>query len=295
MKWNVRKRLEFIESRLLWEERISRKDLVDFFDISIPQATKDFKLYQEKAPDNLVYDKSAKQYVAGEKLNPAFVSGQSELYLSQLLIALLSKAKDVFSCGSLPPAYQLPNPGRTVEEKTLKALLNCINNNCSLKILYQSMNRSKPVERWVTPHALGYDGHRWHARCLCHEWKEYRDFNMGRIVSVLEKTEGDFDHSNDFLWHSNVVFKITTHDGLTDSQKACVERDYNMVDGKTEIPVKAAFHFYMRQRFGLTEGHESNPAKQQQIVLLNNDEIKTQIKTLKEIERTRLESVHFIN
>ncbi len=295
MKWNVRKRLEFIESRLLWEEKISRKDLVDFFDISIPQATKDFKLYQEKAPENLVYNTSAKQYEANENLKPAFISGKSELYLSQLLIALLSKAKAVFSCGSLPPAYQLPNPGRVVEEKTLKAILNCIHNNCSLKILYQSMNRPEPIERWVTPHALGFDGHRWHARSLCHEWKEYRDFNMGRIISVLETIEGDYDHSNDFLWYSDIVFKISTHEDLTESQKACVERDYNMTDGKAEIPVKAAFEFYMRQRLNLTKNHELNPAKEQQIILLNGDEIETQVRTLKEIERTRLESVNFIN
>ena len=118
---------------------------------------------------------------------------------------------------------------------------------------------------------------------------------MGRIVSVLETIKSDFDHSNDFLWHSDVTFKISTHEGLTKSQKACVERDYNMIGGKAEIPVRAAFEFYMRQRLRLTEGHELNPAKEQQIVLLNNDEIKTQVRTLKEIERTRLESVDFIH
>jgi len=295
MKWNVRRRLEFIESRLLWEGRISRKDIVDFFDISIPQATKDLKLYQEEASDNILYDTSAKQYVASANLKPAFISGKSESYLSQLLIALLSKAKNMFSCGSMPPAYQLPNPGRVVDEKILKAILKCIHSGCSLKIHYQSMNRPKPIERWVSPHAIAYDGHRWHARCLCHEWKEYRDFNLGRIISVEESREGEFDHTNDFLWHSNIVFRISTHKGLTPSQKACVERDYNMVDGKAEISVKAAFEFYIRQRLKLTQGHESNLAKEQQIVLLNDEEIKTQVKTLKDIEQVRLQSIEFVS
>ena len=78
---------------------------------------------------------------------------------------------------------------------------------------------------------------------------------------------------------------------MVKSQKKCIERDYNMVDGEAEVEIKAAFHFYLRERLKLTRGHESNPAKEQQIILTNEDEINTKIETLQNIEKNRLESL----
>ena len=50
LKWGVERRLEFIEFRLFWEGSINRADLVEFFGVSVPQASKDLALYQERAP-----------------------------------------------------------------------------------------------------------------------------------------------------------------------------------------------------------------------------------------------------
>ncbi|MDP6475054.1 MAG: WYL domain-containing protein, partial [Alphaproteobacteria bacterium] len=59
----VRRRFEFMEFRLFWEERLNRRDLMEFFEISVPQASMDLTRYQELAPGNIVYDKKAKCYV----------------------------------------------------------------------------------------------------------------------------------------------------------------------------------------------------------------------------------------
>jgi len=293
MKWNIERRLEFIESRLLWESKISRKDLVDYFDISIPQATKDFKMYQEKAPGNIFYDKSAKQYIATVEFEPVYASRKSESYLSKLQIAILDEEKKMFSCGTMPTAYQLPAHGRVIQENVLKIILQCIHSGSSMVIEYQSMNNPGPTMRWISPHALGFDGLRWHVRALCHKHKKYIDFNLGRIVSTGEIRAGNFDHSNDFLWHNNISFHISTHPKLTESQKKCVECDYNMKNGEAEIEVKAAFSFYLKERLNLTQGHKGRTAKEQQIVLVNEDEVNTQIALLRNIELKRLESVKF--
>ena len=62
LRWGVEQRLEFIEFRLFWEGAINRSDLVDQFGVSVPQASNDLRRYQEIAPCNMVYDKSAKRY-----------------------------------------------------------------------------------------------------------------------------------------------------------------------------------------------------------------------------------------
>src|SRR5690606_10205313 len=84
LKWGVERRLEFIEFRLYWEGGVNRSDIVEAFDVSVPQASKDLTLYQERAPQNAVYNKSAKRYVASETCQPCFLKPDAAHYLTQL-------------------------------------------------------------------------------------------------------------------------------------------------------------------------------------------------------------------
>ena len=84
LKWGVERRLEFIEFRLFWEGGVNRSDIIDMFDVSVPQASKDLTLYQERAPHNALYDKSAKRYVASEQFEPHFLKPDPDGYLSRL-------------------------------------------------------------------------------------------------------------------------------------------------------------------------------------------------------------------
>src|SRR3546814_8200845 len=84
LKWGVERRLEFIEFRLFWEGVVNRSDIIDMFDVSVPQASKDLTLYQERAPHNALYDKSAKRYVASEQFEPHFLKPDPYGYLSRL-------------------------------------------------------------------------------------------------------------------------------------------------------------------------------------------------------------------
>ena len=84
LKWGVERRLEFIEFRLFWEGGVNRSDIIEMFDVSVPQASKDLTLYQERAPHNAFYDKSAKRYVASEHFEPHFLKPDPDGYLSRL-------------------------------------------------------------------------------------------------------------------------------------------------------------------------------------------------------------------
>jgi len=257
--------------------------------LTIPQATKDLKVYSELAPDNIQYDNSAKQYIASLKFNPELIFPDSEKYLSQL-VSRDYKDK-IFFCGSIPSFYSLPCIRRKVEPSVLKYLLKNIREGNAINIEYQSMNKPDPVWRWITPHAIGFDGFRWHARAFCHNDKKYKDFNIGRILSLREEKKHNFDHTNDFEWFNDVTFKIAPHKGLTDGPKKCIELDYGMVNGELNFEIKAAFAFYALQRLGLEEGHEKRPANKQQIILLNRDEIISKLDILKNISATKIEDM----
>ncbi len=84
LKWGVERRLEFVEFRLFWEGSINRADLVEFFGVSVPQASKDLALYQERAPGNMDYDTREKRYVAADKFVLRFLEPDPYVYLAQL-------------------------------------------------------------------------------------------------------------------------------------------------------------------------------------------------------------------
>lgn len=286
MRWSTKQRIEFIETRLYWEGTISRKDLIEYFDISVPQATKDIKIYMDKASQNIKYDTSAKQYIASDDFKPVIISPESESYLKTLISS--DSEKNYFFCGSIPSFYAIPCIQRKISPFVLKYVLKNIKDGNAVNIQYQSMSGSGPKWRWITPHAIGFDGFRWHTRAFCHEHQAYNDFNLGRILNTGDIKPHVIDHTHDFEWFTDITFTIEPHPGLTDEQRKGIELDYGMTDGKLEFEVNAAFVFYMLKRLGLEEGHEEREPIKQQIVLVNREQIETQRDLLRKMSAKKI-------
>ena len=277
MRWSIERRLEFIDFRLYWEGRINRKDLIEFFGISVPQASADLSKYQEKAPNNMGYDKSGKFYFAKPKFQPIFISPDSSEYLAQLRLisAKIFKEGESF-IGELPPFDSIPNPVRSVDPEILREVLKAINGKMSLKIEYQSMTRPAPKWRRIVPHTLAHNGHRWHIRAYDYERKEFRDFLFARILNVKDPLPDNIDSSADIRWNNFIELKLAPHPNLTETQKRIIEKDYAMENGTKSIKVRAALYFYLERGLGLDEKCETRPAKEQQIILANREEVNQQ-------------------
>ena len=72
VKWATRQRLQFIEIMAFYTGVISRSTLARAFGISDPAATKDLKLYNEYAPDNLNYNPALFGFEPSENFQPVF-------------------------------------------------------------------------------------------------------------------------------------------------------------------------------------------------------------------------------
>lgn len=287
MRWSVTKRIEFIEARLFWEGKISRKDLTAFFEISIPQATKDLKEYSEIAPNNIEYDSSSKHYVATPVFDPVVSSPSSEKYLTRLKFLVGEK----FFNGIIPPFSELPRLRRFVSTEILRDVLLAINNKKAIEINYQSMRLPNPKTRWITPHSFGYDGSRWHVRSLCHNDSFYKDFNLGRILSISESSDHIFDHSVDYEFHNEIGATIAPHPELEAGPKSCIERDYCMQNGQITFNIKASFFNYFKLSLGFRDDHKDIPCNEQQIILLNHDEMKTKIDLLQSMTKAKIKEL----
>lgn len=286
IRWGVERRMEFIEFRLFWEGRINRADLTSFFGISVPQASADFAQYQTLAPNNIQYDTSAKQYVAGKLFKPVFLSPDSESYLRQLLaIAQGLIDKENSFAGWLPNFDVVPALERLVEPHTLFRVLSVIRNKHNLNVQYQSMTNPEPGWRWISPHALGFDGFRWHIRAYCHTRQEFRDFLFSRILSIGEENPSEIDASNDRLWREYVTLRIGANPRLEENQRRVIELDYGMENGERVIRVRGAHFFYLCRRLGFKEEKKQEKTEApeiQHIVPLNWEEVNTLISHLEE-------------
>ncbi|QFQ88871.1 transcriptional regulator [Paracoccus kondratievae] len=275
MRWGIEQRLEFIEFRLFWEGSINRANITEFFGVSVPQASKDLTLYQERAPGNMEYDPRAKRYVAAEKFVLRFLEPDPYIYLSQLRSVAEGAvpASDSW-IAALPSADVALTPRRDIDIAVLRKILDASREGASIDVFYQSMNKVRPDPIWrrITPHAFGYDGFRWHARAYCHLEHKFKDFLLPRILEVGGKGEPGEAGEGDWLWHNYFDVVIGPHPGLAASQKKVVAKDYGLDQGNGVLSVRYAMLFYVLKRLGLLGDAAKQSAHTQHIVTINRKE-----------------------
>jgi hypothetical protein len=269
----VEQRLAFVEERLFWVGEVNRTDLVRRFGVSMSQASGDIGRYLALAPPGLTYNKSAKRYVAGEDFRPVLAEPDARRFLGELRLADLGilAAGDTM-LGALPPFAATPVPERAVDPMLLRAVLRAIRERGALGILYQSMSRPGPARRVIEPHALAYDGFRWHTRAFDRESSDFRDFVLGRASKPKAEGPARSAPANDKAWNTIVKLVIAPHPGLTHEQQRAIATDYNIRGGSAALPVRQALLFYALKRLGL-DVPDARPPHEQHIVLVNRKEI----------------------
>ena len=272
VRWGLAQRFEMIEWRAYWLGRVNRSDLEERFGVSTPQASVDLRAYQEAAPNNIEYDSTQKTYVPTGSFQPKFLRLSADRYLAQLN-AILNGAiltRDTWF-KSPPPATVMKTVVRSVGAETLRAVLRAIEDRHELEIEYQSLKNDR--RRAIAPHALAFDGHRWHARAWCAERREFRDFVLTRIRSVGESRPSNADPTNDVEWNTIVKLKIVPHPKLTDAGKAAIELDYGMEGGLLVLETRAALAFYLIKHLNLDLDDDKIPPDRLQIFLTNSAEV----------------------
>lgn len=251
-------RLEFIEFRLFWEGGVNRSDLIEQFGVSVPQASNDLTAYRELAPENVAYDLSGKRYVPASGFRPKFLKPNPDRYLAQLK-AMSDGILDIDDTwlSRQPDTGVFPIPTRRIEPAVLRAVLGAVRNKCAVNVQYQSTSPENPdpIWRWISPHAFGFDGLRWHVRAFCHRDNRFKDFILGRCLAAGEHGPPASTAESDWQWQTFFEVVLQPNPDLTDSQRRAIALDYNMSDGKVTVHVRFAllYYFYKRLRFDVAE------------------------------------------
>jgi hypothetical protein len=272
LRWGVERRLEFIEFRLFWEGSVNRGALMKQFGVSVNQASIDLNRYLAIAPDNMRYDKSARTYVRTPLFKPLFMQPDAGHYLSWLR----SVAEGVLTpadtwIGQFPAYDAAPIPIRGIEVATLRAILAAIHRSEALEVKYQSLSCPEPRWRWVAPHAIGFDGYRWHARAYCETDRTFKNFLLSRMLETRGAKPREVTPDADVDWHEFVTLEIAPHPGLSAAQKKVIALDYGMRGDRTKIRVRKALLYYVLKHLGLDTDPAARRPQDQQIVLLNQN------------------------
>lgn len=274
MSWGQERRLELIDFRLFWDGQINRRELMDHFGISIQQASLDIARYSSLAPQNLEYDKSRKLYKAAKFFDPYFASNTAQQFLSQLTELDTNSSPSSKSLVSWSPPHEILNvPTRNVGSEVVNRVFRAIRTKQDIEIVYQSMHQRGNSPRWIAPHAIAFDGLRWHVRAWCHNRAEYRDFVISRIRSAEELRESKDGLPEDKRWHNFTTVILCPNQSLDRYQQELVESEFSMTNGFLEVSVREALVYYFIKQLQIVLSDETS-LRQQPIEWVNEKELR---------------------
>jgi len=250
LRWAVEARLDLLERKLFWEGTANRRDLIERFGVSEQQASSDLTRYQAMAPNNLVYDKSAKTYRASDMFDPVLYRPDPDRLLADFRL-LAEGALGVEALQIAPPMDVARAPTRAVDASVLRNVLAAIREGRRLTVDYNSFARPEARRRTIEPHALAFDGFRWHARARDIDDGAFKDFVLGRLSRTSLGAAATSTGADDVEWATLVTLVIAPHPNLSDAQRKAVEMDYGMRRGRAEIQTRKALLYYTKKRLGL--------------------------------------------
>ncbi|WP_037367621.1 WYL domain-containing protein [Salinivibrio costicola] len=255
----ARDRIAHIDFTLMFKGEAVRADLVDRFNIAATQATKDFNLYRELAPNNITYDPKQRLHKRGTHFTPLFD------YDAVRTLATISQGYgDGFTGKVKPPLaceapYHLNKPNLSIVAKVTEA----IHKGKALRITYVSLS-SGETTRDIVPHTLVDNGLRWHVRGFDRKHgpsgapNGFRDFVLTRIKAavVLEDStlspsvikESELE-SQDRQWNRFVELELVPHPRIEHSE--AIELDYGMTGGVLKVEIRAATAGYLLRQWNV--------------------------------------------
>jgi predicted DNA-binding transcriptional regulator YafY len=268
LRWSTEQRVAFAARRLYWDGTINREDLMRRFGVSANQASADIARLREAYPEGFSYDTVAKRYRAHTAFLP--VEADAALLLRELrLIAERHFDRQDSVLDPVPPLDIAEVSERSVDSAVLRAILLAIRERHAIDAQYVSFQRPGKRHRILSPHALIFDGFRWHVRAHDAGDDTFKDFVIARLSRVTGAGPWRRVPAEDASWNRIVRLEIAPHPGLDAHQRRVIARDYGMdARQRLMLSVRQAVLFYVRRRFGLTEGHEERPAQEQHVVLV---------------------------
>ena len=287
LKWANRQRLQYLEIMVFYTGVVTRSDIAKTFGLSDAAATKDINLYNQIAPENLIYKHAVFGFVPSNNFNAviADLNPASALPLIANNLTMMGGAEPQALVYGIP-VETMPLPTRLPDKNILAQIIRATKHQKKLQINYLSLSdrnntQNKAIQnteqRIIEPHALINSGLRWHVRAYNEDTFDFRDFVLSRIQQAEVLTQNS-DSSAEFDddWVEIVTLQLSPHPKLSERKRKSLLIDYDAVDNVIEIRVRGALLAYLLQRLSVdtTPDHSMNP-NAYQLVIVNREDIET--------------------
>lgn len=242
-----RERLAYIDYKVFFSGELRRADLESRFGIAQAAATRDLTCYRGLAPNNLVYDSSAKLYTIGDRFSPT-----SPFVVDRALAWLRKGYGDGLA---LNIGRQIPTAGADLLAPppigTLGAVARAIHRGQALSVRYLSLSSGASV-REIVPLALIDNGLRWHVRAYDRKNSRFGDFVINRISNAKAATTPMAEEESlaeDEQWNHQIELELVPHPELPHPK--AIEADYGMSRGVLRVLTRAAVAGYALGRWSV--------------------------------------------
>lgn len=289
LRWGVKRRLEFIDFRLFWYGRFSRRALTDTFGISAQQASADIQHYRQVAPENLTYDAGRKIYLRAPAFSAKFMQDAAERYLLQAAAVKNEwMTKDNTWFEEMPSIEYVQLRTKPTPSKILLRVLDAIRDNQQVEITYASLTGSPVSARTIAPHSLFYSMSKWYARSWSQEHNDFRDYNLNRIEEIGALTPCSVNKALDYEWAQRINVEITPNPKLSPEKQAAVAAEYAMTDGRLSVPCRLSMTFYLMAQHNLNVEEGKLIPEKQQLVLTNRMDVENAQQMARKLAREAL-------
>lgn len=268
-------RLQLLSDLLTWECRLSNQRLRSLFGISAVRASEWIRELRTRHSDWLIHDTRSRSYTATATLYRAGgvradCQSRGESLARYLNLVGLPHAPEKSTSG-LWAAF----PDISVPDPSVFAKLNdAINSRRVVAATYRSMGNPEPHIRTLSPHSLVKVGRRWHVRAYSRESEGFRDYALGRIVSLIPREDSaDCGAEDDIGWMTMVKVRLVAHSLLTPEQQEVIRFEYfNGTSARVDTCRGALVSYYLQDVRAALKPNEQRPPDYQ-LAVENLDEV----------------------
>lgn len=250
---------------------VSRLDLTSRFEISDASATRTFRLYNELAPDNIIYRPNIKRYEWQENAKPII-----PISPAKCLGTLIDGFGDSYAHIEGETIAARNNLTET-DLDVLSVITRAIKRKQVLVIHYLSKSNPNGSDREIVPHSIADSGLRWHVRAFDRKRQTFIDFVVNRIKAARPiKSTAIYESETikaDEAWNDFVELQIQAHPRLGDVRKV-IEFEYRMESGILTRNVRKALAGYLLDSWNVDVSVEAS---------LTGDHIMLHLKNTREL------------
>mgnify|MGYP000082513334 FL=1 len=249
-----KQRLAYIDFKLYFTGMVTRSEIVSHFELGLAAATRDLKIYKERAPENMVYNNVEKKYFITNQFKPILKHEARRTLIK--LANNISDGFDAISDTSFP--IESPSPLNVPNIDIIAKLSQAIINHKPISVIYTSLSSGSGA-RELVPHSIVDNGLRWHLRAYDRKSKSFRDFVLTRITKVTIQAQTpspEEDKLEDHQWMRMVPLQIIPHPNNVKHPTA-IKLDFGMEKGMLEVNVRAAMAGYLLRRWNVDCSEEA--------------------------------------